>query len=331
MANIFTLMLAIATFSSGILWCLFKVKEKLINPFLNQKVAMRQKQYVINEISKNNNTLYMDRNLMRLQSCASIFPVLCIIFLVRSFILEPFQIPSSSMKPTLLVGDFILVKKFAYGVKNPITQTTLMKTSYPKRGDLVLFKYPLNPKLDYIKRVVGLPGDHIIYDYVNKHLIIYPYTDNSVMKLKKSLKITYNELHFDNFDKSLDLNNIQKKRTDCLQVFLDNETNIPSLDQTKNKESLGDVIHEILTVKGKQDNIKSYYQQPGYCLGEWVVPEKSYFMMGDNRDCSADSRFWGFVPEKNLVGKATMIWMSLDKEEGEWPIGVRLNRIGAVH
>ncbi len=206
----------------------------------------------------------------------SLFPVFLVVLVLRSFIIEPFRIPSGSMYPTLQIGDFIAVNKFAYGVKLPVIQTTVIPVSNPERGDVVVFKYPNDPAVDYIKRVVGLPGDEITYisrtifingDAVNGELVgKYVGTDSgSVMNGASVVK----------------------------ETFPNGTTHEVLLDMDKSSLDLQTVI----------------------------VPEGHYFMMGDNRDHSNDSRFWGFVPEKNIKGKAFGIWMN-------WDGGVHLNRLG---
>ena len=212
----------------------------------------------------------------------SFFPVLFIVLVLRSFLLEPFQIPSGSMKPTLEVGDFILVNKFAYGIRLPVLDTKVIEVGDPQRGDVMVFRYPSDPNVNYIKRVVGLAGDHIAYST----------------------------------DKRLTING-----EPVAQQLLGAEPGSLGSAQLY-KEKLGAVEHEI------RIEMQRYRIEPGR---EWVVPQGYYFMMGDNRDNSADSRYWGFVPEANLVGRATAIWMSFDKQEGEWPTGVRLSRIGGIH
>ncbi|MGL4455421.1 MAG: signal peptidase I, partial [Plesiomonas sp.] len=237
------------------------------------------------------------------ETSVSIFPVIAVVLVVRSFIYEPFQIPSGSMMPTLLVGDFILVEKFAYGIKDPIFQKTLIKTGEPKRGDIAVFKYPEDPSLDYIKRVVGLPGDTIVYQ--DKQLFIKPACPTG-KECQPLTKLEYSNVHPSPFYQG----------------------NAQLIEAT---EQLGTVGHNILINPYMPEATAYYYTQTGKPVGEWVVPEGEYFVMGDNRDNSKDSRFWGFVPNANLVGKAVAIWMSFDKEPGEWPTGVRLNRIGAIH
>ncbi|BDY96639.1 hypothetical protein MUTS15_52960 [Escherichia coli] len=163
MANMFALILVIATLVTGILWCVDKF-------FFAPK--RRERQAAAQAAAGDS----LDKATLKkvapkpgwLETGASVFPVLAIVLIVRSFIYEPFQIPSGSMMPTLLIGDFILVEKFAYGIKDPIYQKTLIETGHPKRGDIVVFKYPEDPKLDYIKRAVGLPGDKVTYDPVLK-------------------------------------------------------------------------------------------------------------------------------------------------------------------
>lgn len=196
----------------------------------------------------------------------SFFPVLMIVLVLRSFLFEPFHIPSGSMRPNLLVGDFILVNKFAYGVRLPVIHTKIIDRAGPKRGDVVVFRHPKTPERDYIKRLIGLPGDTI--QYRDKRLMI----NGQVVEA--------------NFSHDYEpANGITDDYSS--QVF---------------DEDLLGVGHLMMT--HPQKNLKRDF--------ETVVPEGEYFMMGDNRDNSADSRSWGFVPEKNLVGKANFIWMNFN-------------------
>src|SRR5215469_3649979 len=219
----------------------------------------------------------------------SFFPVILLVLVLRSFLVEPFHIPSSSMVPTLLVGDFILVNKFDYGLRVPVMRSKFLSIGEPKRGDVVVFHFPeetagafcmasgecamdevtRSAGTDFIKRVVGLPGDDIVYR--NKTLYI-----NGVAMTQES-KGPYGG-------------------PDAGGVEVD-------------QEHLGDVSHQVLTDPGV-----------GSREGEWKVPAGEYFMMGDNRDNSWDSRYWGFVPEKDLVGKAFFIWMNWDafKDSSLW-------------
>lgn len=328
MANMFALILAIATLITGILWCLERCKVAPARRRLGQQPGQRRPDPVGGKPG-NDVAVKVSHKPGWIEPCASIFPVLLLVFVVRSFIFEPFQIPSGSMMPTLLVGDFILVEKFAYGIKDPITHTTLIETGHPKRGAVVVFKFPLAPKLDYIKRVVGLPGDRVSYDPVNKRLTVQP-GFASGQDCATAVPITYSGLAPSDFEKTFHSSSDGEASTGPLLVPPDRAVD-GAIRLTQRKESLGGVVHNILTVPGKQDQLGIYYQQQGSSLAEWVVPQGEYFMMGDNRDDSADSRFWGFVPERNLVGKATAIWMSFEKQEGRWPTGVRLSRIGGIH
>ncbi|WJW76139.1 signal peptidase I [Thiohalobacter sp. IOR34] len=193
------------------------------------------------------------------------FPVIFIVLLLRSFLAEPFRIPSGSMIPTLLVGDFILVNKFAYGIRLPVLNTKIIDLGEPKRGDVVVFRYPEDPSIDYIKRVVGLPGDRIAYH--EKKL----YINGKLMPQR------------------------------VVGSYVGSGAAMASTGASLRIENLDGVEHEILVRPGVRG-----------VEGETVVPEGQYFMMGDNRDNSRDSRYFGPVPEANLVGKAFMIWMSWD-------------------
>lgn len=326
MANMFALGLAIATLLTGIIWCLDRF---VWAPARRRKAAAANAQVAGN---LDGDTLKkVTKQPGWVETCASVFPVLFIVFVVRSFIFEPFQIPSGSMMPTLLIGDFIVVEKFAYGLKNPVTQGTLIPTGHPKRGDIVVFKYPRDPRVDYIKRVVGLPGDRVSYDPISKQVTIQPGC-GSDSRCDTALALTYSASEPSNLVQTFGQ---RSGNTEVSSGFFE----IPQSDSVPEggirlrtrQETLGDVTHNILAVPGAQDQLSMYYRQPGQPLGVWVVPAGHYFMMGDNRDNSADSRYWGFVPEKNLVGKATAIWMSFEKQEGEWPTGVRLSRIGGIH
>ncbi len=208
----------------------------------------------------------------------SLFPVILIVLLLRSFLVEPFRIPSGSMMPTLLVGDFILVNKFAYGVRLPVINTKIIGISEPQRGDVAVFRYPKDPSTDYIKRIIGLPGDRV--SYYNKQL----YINGNPVDLQE--QETYRGV-----GSGIGMSGAQLK--------------VEDLDGTK---------HQIL-VDRHRPTINH----------EYIVPGNHYFVMGDNRDNSNDSRFWGTVPEENLVGKAFLIWMNWDGANG----GVSWGRIGS--
>ncbi|WP_343153927.1 signal peptidase I [Buchnera aphidicola (Mindarus keteleerifoliae)] len=245
-----------------------------------------------------------------------IFLIISSIFFVRSFLFEPFQIPSSSMVPTLFPGDFIIVKKFQYEIKIPFIKKFFSKKRFPERGDIIVFKYPKNFRLNFIKRVVGLPGEKIFYDFFKKKVIIQNkcnIKEKCKIKIFNYSKKFINECNF--------LNEIQIKNS---------ENYIISSFNTY-EEKLKNKVHKIclLDQKNKKMNINTNLLNKN--IFEWVIPENSYFVLGDNRDNSLDSRFWGFVPKKNILGKATIIWMSLKKKENQWPTGIQINRIGKIH
>jgi len=195
----------------------------------------------------------------------SFFPVILAVLVLRSFLVEPFRIPSGSMMPTLLAGDFILVNKYAYGIRLPVVNTKVVDLGEPERGDVVVFRYPKDPSVDYIKRVVGVPGDTI--EYRHKQLYI----------------------------------NGEPARQESLGTYIGSGEALYMTGAERKLEHLGKVDHEILLMPDRDSGD-----------GSVVVPEGHYFVMGDNRDNSNDSRFWGFVPDENLVGRAFMIWMNLD-------------------
>jgi len=198
------------------------------------------------------------------------FPILLIVLILRAFILEPFRIPSGSMRPTLLEGDFILVNKFDYGLRLPFTNTVVIPTGLPKRGDVVVFRHAKNGEsLDMIKRVIGLPGDHI------------QYKDNTVYVNDKPMK---QEFSGEKQDKD-----VSQEQGQQVRAF---------------KETLDDINHDIYVHAGSMPRQYPYQ--------DVTVPPDEYFVMGDNRDNSDDSRFWGFVDNKDLLGKAVIIWFSWD-------------------
>jgi len=243
----FALIMVIVLTITGLIW--------LLDIFvLNKKRAANAKEPIVVEYSK------------------SFFPVIFLVFFIRSFIAEPFKIPSGSMMPTLLAGDFILVNKFSYGFRVPILNHTIIEVDKPDRGDVFVFHYPPKPSIDYIKRVVGLPGD--VIEYKSKTLYI---NDKKIAQtLVGKYPYIMNEIHH--------------------------------IEAKEFKEALGSVNHSILIHDLPAENFK------------FEVPQGHYLAFGDNRDNSADSRVWGFVPEHNLVGRAFFIWFNFSE----------LKRIGTI-
>ena len=212
----------------------------------------------------------------------SFFPVIALVFFLRSFLYEPFKIPSSSMVPTLLIGDLILVNKFTYGIRLPVIDKKVIDVGDPQRGDVMVFKYPKDMTQNYIKRIVGIPGDKITYE--NKRLTV----------------------------------NDQAVGYTALDDYLDDDSTVYHKQLAEN---LTGVQHRILNSEGMpavnmagvrefphKDACSYLYDGRGFSC---VVPAGNYFMMGDNRDNSEDSRYWGFVPNQNIVGKAFFVWMNL--------------------
>lgn len=215
------------------------------------------------------------------ENARSFFPVLLFVLVLRSFIVEPFRIPSGSMMSTLMVGDFIVVSKSAYGLRLPIGHKKILDFGAPERGDVAVFRYPQNPSVDYIKRVIGLPGDTL--SYVDKRL----YINGEEVPLSTGSEYTGVDGH------------------------------VGTMQFT---ETLGEVEHDIL----RNQNSDVGFSQS---LRNIKVPEGHYFMMGDNRDNSNDSRYWGFVPEENLVGRAFAIWLNI-RHHGGLDFSMDWGRIG---
>ncbi|WP_338764373.1 signal peptidase I [Massilia sp. METH4] len=220
----------------------------------------------------------------------SFFPVIALVFFLRSFLFEPFKIPSSSMVPTLLVGDLILVNKFTYGIRLPIINQKIIPINDPQRGDVMVFKYPKDMSQDYIKRIVGVPGDKITYE--NKRLTV------------NGKPISYAPMEDYLEDETLNYKKQFKENLSGVEHRILNDDR----SSTYNESDVGDFPNKEACT----------YTYDGFTC---TVPAGNYFMMGDNRDNSADSRYWGFVPDKNIVGKAVAVWMNLSNPR----------RIGAIH
>jgi signal peptidase I len=294
----FALLLFIASSITGLYW----IAERLYFWPSRQKAAA---QLEANDTERRANLLkqgitQVDGNIAQAQAhilaqpwwldwTAGLFPVIISVFFLRSFLVEPFKIPSGSMIPTLLVGDLILVNKFHYGLRIPVINTKITDGEKPQRGDVMVFRYPPKPSLDYIKRVVGLPGDTVAY--LNKRLTI----------------------------------NGKTIETQTVPEFFDED----SMRYFKQyQEALGAQPHRLLNDDDRPAFIPGVEKFPGFEACNYTiegvtckVPAGHYFMMGDNRDNSMDSRYWGFVPEKNIVGKAFFVWMNFGS----------LKRIGSFH
>ena len=283
----FALLLFMATVVTGIYWLAerfyFLPKRQQAAARLEAEAAKRREDLGKMGISQVDGDIVEAKNRLLMQPwwldwTAGLFPVIITVFLLRSFLFEPFKIPSGSMIPTLLVGDLILVNKYHYGIRLPVINTKITEGNKPKTGDVMVFRYPPKPSLDYIKRVVGVPGDEVAY--LNKRLSING----------KPVSTTAVPEFFDG---------------NAMRYFKQYE------------EALGDKPHRLLNdddrpafVPGVEDF--PFKQNCQYSVEGVVckVPEGHYFMMGDNRDNSLDSRYWGFVPDKNIVGKAFFVWMN---------------------
>ena len=258
----FELLLVSLTAISGLIW----LSDYFLFKFKGSHLDINNDEY-----NKKKQSFFVEQ-------CISFFPIFLIVLVLRSFVFEPFRIPSASMMPTLLIGDFILVNKYEYGLRLPVIYDKFFDNNTPKRGDIVVFRYPENPKIPYIKRIIGLPGDKIAY-----------------------------------YNKTLYINNVLADQTTSglYSAYGSGLTMIGSLLIT---EDLGNIEHEIL-IDPKRSSLEFVT----------VVPDSQYLVLGDNRDNSKDSRYWGFVPEKNLVGKAFLIWMNWD---GKSKSVVNFQRIG---
>ena len=283
----FSLLLFLATVVTGLYWLAEKFyfwpQRRKAAATLEAQGAQRRADLAAQGITKVDHTNDEARSRLLMQPwwldwTAGLFPVIVVVFLLRSFLFEPFKIPSGSMIPTLLVGDLILVNKFHYGVRLPVINTKVLDNNSPQRGDVMVFRYPPKPSLDYIKRVIGVPGDEV--SYLNKKLTV-----NGKPLTKTSLP--------DFFDEDALRYGRQFQETSGSRTYrLLNDEDRPAF------------------IAGADDF--PYRQNCRYSTEGVVckVPEGQYFMMGDNRDNSLDSRYWGFVPEQNIVGKAFFVWMN---------------------
>jgi signal peptidase I len=298
----FALLLFILTVVTFCYWLgerfYFAPRRRAAATTLEREDAARREQLNRQGITRVDDNLAQARRSVLMQPwwldwTAGLFPVILAVFLLRSFLVEPFKIPSGSMIPTLMVGDLILVNKFHYGVRLPVIDKKIVPNHDPQRGDVVVFRYPKDTSVDYIKRVVGLPGDEVAY--LNQRLYV-----NGV---------------------AVPLTPVPPPG------FYDEETMRYYPEYT---EKLGNVAHHILLnpqsvpFYGPPDQITFPHRDNCRYSAEGVackVPPGNYFMMGDNRDNSQDSRYWGFVPDRNIVGKAFFVWMNFGN----------LKRIGPFH
>lgn len=301
----FSLFLVILTLITGIVWA---IDHFVWKPKRDEKINAMEAQAGATLTEEQRDQAAPQSSFAEFAQAA--FPILAFVLIMRSFIYEPFRIPSGSMMPTLVEGDFILVEKFRYGLRDPVWRKELIETGRPQRGDIAVFKYPLQPDIDYIKRVVGLPGDRVIYRekmlYVHPAECVQPCTEPETM-VAEHVELSQGEFF--------------KDRTPLTRI----------------EETLDGSTYEILIDQTSPSLTGNYVRQPGTRSDEWIVPEGHYFMVGDNRDNSIDSRFWGFVHEDLLVGRATFIWMSFefDRSHDSWlprwvPSNVRFERLGGI-
>ncbi len=242
----FPLLLVVLTAITGLIWLL---DAKLLRPQRMQRYETEGPRHESDDGNEDPDEPWLS------EISRSFFPILLVVLLLRSFLVEPFQIPSGSMLPTLEVGDFILVNKFAYGLRLPVVDHKFVEIGEPERGDIMVFKFPVEPSINYIKRVVGTPGDHIRYEDKQLYVNDEPVETRFVARLQEENLL---------------------------------------------EEILNDNTHRIYQTHERHDPNAE---------GEWEVPEEHYFVVGDNRDNSKDSRYWGMVPDDHVVGRAFAIWM----------------------
>ncbi|MBV7535235.1 signal peptidase I [Duganella sp. sic0402] len=295
----FALILFVLMVITGVIWCLdvfylAKQRRAAANRALAEYDARNAKATADGiKLDNQGRRGQIEADILRqptwVEYSGSFFPVIALVFGLRSFLYEPFKIPSSSMVPTLLVGDLILVNKFTYGIRLPVINKKIVQINDPQRGDVMVFKYPKDMSQDYIKRVVGVPGDKITYE-----------------------------------NKRLTVNGVEVKYA-ALDDYLNDERLVYNKQY---EENLSGVSHRILNDESaptyRRENVEMFpgsenctYRYEGFSC---TVPAGNYFMMGDNRDNSQDSRYWGFVPDKNIVGKAFFVWMNFGS----------LRRIGGI-
>ncbi len=264
----FPAFLVLATFVTGAIWAL----DALI-------FAPRRREMALSSGVAGASAVEQEKLPLIVEYSKSFFPIILAVLVLRSFLVEPFRIPSGSMMPTLLVGDFILVNKFSYGLRLPVLNTKIVEIGEPQRGDIAVFRYPEDPGIDYIKRVVGIPGDHIRYAGKKLYINGKPVPQKPVGK------------------------------------YIADGASASMTGAMRYKETIGEVSYDILV---RSNGFNRDF--------EYTVPDGQYFVLGDNRDNSRDSRFWGTVPEVNLVGKAFFVWMNWDPVAG----GITWSRIGTI-
>lgn len=283
----FALLLMLATAITGLYWVAEKLvflpqrrrdAERLVATSQERSKALAQQGFAADAAALEPAREKLLRQPWWLDWTAGLFPVILAVFVLRSFLFEPFKIPSGSMIPTLRVGDLILVNKFHYGIRLPVFNTKVIANNEPQRGDVMVFRYPPQPSLDYIKRVIGVPGDEVAY--LNKRLTVngqeVPHTPMPDFFDSDSMRYTQQ------FGEVLNGKSYNTLNNEDRPAFVSGTTDFAGKDQC------------------------NYSLEGVVCK----VPAGHYFMMGDNRDNSLDSRYWGFVPESNIVGKAFFVWMN---------------------